>query len=113
MKVCELKPELKKIELLIKAGEVLAPRQIVLPSDSLFHNVCDALVGDESGCVYLSLWDENIFNVQAGKYYKVSNAYTTIYRNSLRLNTGKYGKISPCEGSFEIDTSNNLSLKEI
>lgn len=113
MKINELAPAQKKIELVVKVEDKNEPREVVLPSDGKFHKVCEVLVGDETGCVYLSLWDENIAAVNRNGYYKITNAYTTVFRNSLRLNTGKYGKIAQTTGNFEINTSNNLSLKEL
>jgi len=113
MKVSLLKPEMKKVGLVVKIVDKSRPREIVLESDNMFHKVCEALVGDETGCIYLSLWDENIQNVLTGKYYKITNAYTTVFRSSLQLSTGKFGKIVQTEGTFEVNTANNLSLKEL
>ncbi len=113
MKINELKAGQKKVEIVVKVEEKTEPRQVVLPSDSMFHNVCDALVGDETGCIFLSLWDESITEVERGKYYKISNAYTSVFRSSLRLSTGKYGKIAQTSAGFEINTANNISMKEL
>lgn len=113
MKASELKPMQKKIEVIVKVEEKSQERQVTTQSDGKFHRVCEALVGDETGSVLLSLWDENIDLVQEGKYYKVSNAYTSTFRNSLRLSAGKYGSITETTGSFEVNTANNLSLKEL
>ncbi|MBI4210969.1 MAG: single-stranded DNA-binding protein [Candidatus Diapherotrites archaeon] len=113
MKVSELRPEMKKIEVTVKAEEKSEPREVVLHGDGRAHKVCDVLVGDETGCVYLSLWDESIEAVREGACYAISNAYTTVYRNSLRLNTGKYGKMKEAAGNFEVNTTNNLSMKEL
>ncbi len=113
MKVSELHSEMKKISLTIKVEDKTKPRQIVLSTDNMFHRICEALVGDETGVIYITLWDENIENVLRGKYYKITNAYTDIFKNSLRLNTGKYGKIIPATGNFEVNTANNLSLREL
>ena len=113
MKVSELRPEMRKIEILVKVEDKTAPRKITLSSDNMYHRVCDALVGDETGAIFLSLWDESIESVLRGKYYKITNAYTQVYRNSLMLSTGKHGKISAAEGTFEVNTANNLSMKEL
>jgi len=113
MKARELAPEQKGLELLIKVEEKTETREVTSSSDDKFHRVCEALVGDETGCVYLSLWDERIDELKEREYYKISKAYTTVYKHSLRLNIGRYGKIQEAEGTFEIDTSNNLSLKEL
>ena len=98
MKVSELRPQRRKIEMTVKAVDKSESRQVVLQGDGKFHSVCEAVVGDETGCVYLSLWDEAIEDVRKEGYYAISHAYTRVYRNSLRLNTGRYGKIAGATG---------------
>ncbi|VVC00339.1 Single-stranded DNA binding protein Ssb [uncultured archaeon] len=112
MKTNDLKAGQKKIEILVKVEDKNKERQVA-SQDGMIHRVCDAIVGDETGCIYLSLWDESIDLVQNGGCYRISNAYTSVYRGSLRLNTGKYGKITEAQGCFNVNTANNLSLKEI
>ena len=113
MKVKDLQPEIKKISIEIKAEDKTEPREVVASTDDKFHKVCEALVGDETASIYLSLWDEQADEVKKGKHYRITNAYTSVYRNSLRLNIGKYGKIEEIEADFEINTAENLSLKEL
>jgi len=76
MKIKELTPDKKKLSLLIKIEEKTEPKEVISKIDNKFHNVCDALVGDETGCVYLSLWNETINEVEKGKYYKITNVYS-------------------------------------
>ena len=104
---------MKKIELKIKVEEIAELREVVSKSDSLIHKVADVLIGDETGCIYLSVWDEQIMEIQKGKHYLISNAYTTTYKSALTMSLGKYGKIQEIEANFEINTSNNVSLKEL
>ena len=113
MKVSELKPGMKKIELVVKIEDKAKPREVVSQNDNMLHRVCEAIVGDETGAVFLSLWDEMIETVLLGKYYKISNAYTGVFRSSLRLNSGKYGKLAETNATFEVNTANNMSLKEL
>lgn len=113
VKVKDLHTDLKKLSLEIRAEDKTEAREVVASTDDKFHKVCEALVGDETGSIYLSLWDEQADEIQKGKHYRITNAYTSMYRNSLRLNIGKYGKIEEIEADFEINTANNLSLKEL
>ncbi|HZX33936.1 MAG TPA: single-stranded DNA-binding protein [archaeon] len=116
MKVSELKPEMKKVGLTVKVEEVGKPREVVTREDGMFHKVADILVGDETASVFLSVWDEKIESLKAGRYFRVSNAYATVYKNSLMLSLGKYGKIEEIteeEPKFEVNTANNLSLREL
>ncbi len=112
-KVKDLKQEQRKVNLLVKIEEISETRKVTAKTDSMFHNVADVLCGDETGCIYLSVWDEQIKELKKWNYYSLENAYTAVYRGSLRLNLGKYGKIREAQAGFEVDTSNNISLKEL
>ena len=61
--------------------------------DGQEHSVVDVMVGDRTGTVPLSLWDERIHDVDIGDIIDVDNAYVNTFKGRLRLNIGKYGKI--------------------
>ncbi len=81
--------------------------------DGSAHKVCDALVGDETGVVYLTLWDDNITKVNDGDTIRVENGYVTLFKGNIRLNIGKYGKLEPAKEPLtaEVNTENNVSSK--
>jgi replication factor A1 len=56
--------------------------------------VCDVWLEDETGVISLSLWDEQIKTIKEGSYVIVENGYTTTFKGEVRLNVGKYGKLS-------------------
>jgi replication factor A1 len=114
MKVKELKPYQKKLELIVKVLEKQEPREVMVSQDNSIHKVAEALVGDETASILLSLWDESVEKVEEGKTYRIENGYTTVFKNSIRLNTGKYGSIKESEEEIEkVDEENNLSEKEL
>lgn len=114
MKANEIKPYQKKIGLPVKIASVGEAREVVLRQDNSLHKVADALVGDETASILLSLWDELIEKAQEGKIYMLENAYTTVFKNSIRLNIGRYGRISESkEAISEVNIGNNLSEKEL
>lgn len=78
------------------------------------HRVADALVGDETGCVYLSLWDSSIDKTNEGTTIRITNGYVNLFRGNMRLNTGRYGSLELLEKSpiTEVNTKNNLSDKQ-
>jgi len=113
MKVKELKPMQKKLELVAKAAGKHSEREVMLQDHSM-HRVAEVLVGDETGSILLSLWDENIAKVEQGKIYRIENGYTSVYKESLRLNVGKFGKIEESNESVaEVNEENNLSEREL
>jgi len=81
--------------------------------DGSAHKVCDALVGDETGVVYLTLWDDNIAKVNEGDSIRVENGYVTLFKGNIRLNIGKYGKLDMAKEplTVEVNTENNVSSK--
>jgi len=61
------------------------------------HRVADALVGDETGCVVLTLWDDNIDKVNEEATLQITNGYVNLFRGNMRLNIGRYGSFQILE----------------
>ncbi|MBU2477059.1 hypothetical protein KKG83_06325 [Candidatus Micrarchaeota archaeon] len=113
MKISELRPFQKKVELTVKVLEKNEVREVTSKLDNSSHKVTEALVGDDSGTILLTLWDDMIDKVELEKNYKVNNAYTSLFKNSLRLNIGRYGELTDSEEDVaEVNKENNLSDKE-
>jgi len=73
----------------------------------------DALVGDETGCLYLTLWDDNIDKINEGDTVTINNGYVSLFKGSMRLNIGRYGSFKPAEAPIaEVNQANNLSSKQ-
>ena len=74
--------------------------------------VTEALVGDDSGTVFMTLWEETIDEVDVGKTYTITNGYANLFRGSLRLTTGRMGSLEESEEEVgEVNTENNMSEK--
>ncbi|HZX19434.1 MAG TPA: hypothetical protein VFF13_00275 [archaeon] len=113
MKISELNLKTKKAGITIKMKEIRDLREVVSNTDGKLHLLCEALIGDETGSVFISLWDGQIKQMESGKYYKITECYCSKHKGAMILNIGKNGKITKTEDKFEINTKNNLSLKEI
>ncbi len=112
-KVSELRPFQKKVELTVKVLEKNEIREVTSKLDNSSHKVTEALVGDESGIILLTLWDDMIEKVELEKSYKIANAYTSLFKNSLRLNIGRYGELTDSEEDLaEVNKENNVSDQE-
>ncbi len=108
-KVADLGPSSRKVNVVVKVLETGDVREVRL-NDGKIHTVTDVLVGDETGTVYLALWDENISRVDQGSTYAIKNGYTSLFRGSIRLNVGRYGEIDQAEQEIgEVNTGNNIS----
>ncbi len=114
MKIEELKPYQKKIDVIVKTVEKNEVREVVSKLDDSRHRVTEALVGDETGAILLTLWDEAIDKAEIGKVYKIENGYTQFFKNSLRLSIGRFGKFEESKEEIEeVNTENNMSEKEL
>jgi len=112
-KVGELTPQSRAVNVTAKVVSKSEIRDIPMGRDGSAHKVCDALVGDETGSIYLTLWDDNIEKVNVEDTVRIENGYVTLFKGNMRLNIGKYGKMTiaeePLEG--EVNTENNVSSK--
>ena len=112
-KVGDLTPQSKAVNVTAKVVSKTEIREIPMGRDGSPHKVSDALIGDETGVVYLTLWDENIEKVNDGDTIRIENGYVTLFKGNMRLNIGKYGKLEPAESPLEaeVNTENNVSSK--
>lgn len=55
--------------------------------------VCTAILKDASGEVKLSLWNEQVDQVNLGDTVKITNGYVNEYQGEKQLTTGKFGKL--------------------
>ncbi len=112
-KVGELTPQSRAVNVTAKVVSKSEIRDIPMGRDGNAHKVCDALVGDETGSIYLTLWDDNIEKVNEDDTLRIENGYVTLFKGNMRLNIGKYGKMAAAEEPLEgeVNTENNVSSK--
>ena len=58
------------------------------------YNVADAVVADETGSIKLTLWNEQIDQVEVGNRIKIENGYITSFKGEIQLNVGKFGTMT-------------------
>jgi len=112
VKVETLTPNSRGVNTIVKLvskGEIRS----VTGRDYSVRRVTDALVGDETACLYMTLWDEKIDAINEGDTLKITNGYINLFRGNMRINVGKYGSYEVLEDSpiEEVNTENNLSDK--
>ena len=112
VKVSELGAYSKQVNTTVKVVQKGEARETVSRQDGTTHRVLDALVGDESGTIYMTLWDDNIDKVNEGDTVNVKNGYVRPFKGSMRLNIGRYGTLEPAQTPLgDVNTQNNLSDK--
>ncbi len=58
------------------------------------YRVADATIEDETGTITLTLWNEQVEQVNVGDRVKIENGYIKSFRDVLQLNSGKYGSLT-------------------
>jgi len=112
VKVSGLGPYSKQVNTTVKVVQKGEARETVSRQDGTTHRVLDALVGDDTGAIYMTLWDDNIDKVNEGDSVNVKNGYVRPFKGSMRLNIGRYGTLEPAETPLgDVNTQNNLSDK--
>lgn len=111
VKVGELTPDSRAVNVLAKVISKSEIREIAAGRDGAAHRVSDALVADETGCIYLTLWDDNITKVNESDMISVKNGYINLFRGNMRLNIGRYGTLEISDQALtgEANTENNKS----
>ena len=108
MKISELRPRQAVEDIVFKVLELGEERVT-----SSGNKVVEAVVGDETGIVKLTLWNEAISKVDVGKTYELKNGYVTLFRGNMRLTVGRNGELVESEKEIQdINTSNDVSEKK-
>lgn len=114
IKVGELNSYSRKVNTIVKVVSMTETREVSSRMDQTTHRVADALVGDDTGSIYLTLWDDAIDKIKEAQILQIKNAYVNLFRGSMRLNLGRYGSYEVAESApfEEVNLDNNLSSKQ-
>jgi ssDNA-binding replication factor A large subunit len=115
-KVADLNQYSRQINVVVKVISKTDVREVVTRNDETQHRVCEALVADDTGAIYLTLWDDAVDKVEEDQVIAISNAYMNTFRGSMRLNIGRYGSyevLNEVPWSGEVNLENNLSAKQV
>ena len=105
MKVDELTPRTGRVNMPVKVLSLDAPRS--MDNGTM---ICEGLVGDETGTVIMSFWNDEIEEIEDGMTLELKDARANLVRGHLRLSLGKTGSMKPSESTLEsIKEQVNLS----
>lgn len=96
MKISELKDGIRQVDVEGEIVDIPEARTVSLRTGGQAR-VTDAELRDDTGSIKLTLWDEQIGMVKVGSRVKIENGYTNSFRGEIRLNVGRYGKLSLVE----------------
>lgn len=90
MKISELAPNMTEVEIEAKILKISEPRQVRSKTTGEPLRVAEALIGDETETIELTLWNEQITQVKVNDRIRINNGYVTSFRGQKQLNVGRY-----------------------
>lgn len=94
MKIKDLKDGMKGVEVEGKVVEKTGPREVISRYKDQVYRVANAVISDDTGNIKLTLWNDQIEQVNVNDNVKIEKGYITSFRGEIQLNVGKYGKLS-------------------
>lgn len=87
-----------------------SPRQVTARATGKPHLITECVVGDESAIITLTVWNDDIDEMETGKSYELLNGYISLYDESMSLSKGRWGSIrmAPSE-ILQVDGTTNMS----
>lgn len=93
MKISELKPGMRRVDITAKITEISEARNVTTRRGEE-SRVATAVVADDSGTVKLNLWNEQIDQVKVNDTVDIKNGYVDSFRGETQLNVGRYGTLT-------------------
>ena len=93
MKINEIKEGDSDVNIEAEVTEKSYAREVRSRYGSILM-VADATLKDETGIITLTLWNDQVRQVNVGDKIKIEKGYAKSFRNVLQLSTGKYGKLT-------------------
>ena len=85
---------MKQVNVEAKVLEKTATREVMAIYKNEKYRVATAVIADETGKIKLTLWNEQIEQVNEDDKVTVENGYVTSFRGEIQLNIGKYGTLT-------------------
>ena len=94
MNIKDLRNGMKRVTVEANIVEKGEPREVRSRYKDETYMVADAVVADERGSIKLTLWNEQIDQVEVGNKIRIENGYVTSFRGEIQLNVGKFGTMT-------------------
>lgn len=82
---------MKRIDVTAKVTEKSDTREVTSRFKDQTYKIATAIIADETGTIKLTLWNEQIDQVNINDMVKIQNGYITSFRGEIQLNIGRYG----------------------
>lgn len=102
-KISNLKPGMDNVEVKVRVLEVGEPKVITTRRGE--RTIREAVVGDETGRVRMTIWGYKDHGLKEGQAVKISGAWTTSYRGNVVLNIGTRTKVEQVSDEEVVEES--------
>jgi len=90
--VKDLRPGMSRVNIEVEVLKAYKPKTVTT-RDGRQLRLAEFEVGDHTGTIILTLWEEDINLIKQGDIVRIKNGYVTSFRGKPRLSIGRYGKI--------------------
>ena len=90
--VKDLRPGMSRVNIEVKVIKAFEPRTVTT-RDGRRLTLAEFEVGDDTGSIILTLWEDKIEAIKQGDLIRISNGYVNSFRGEPRLSIGRYGKM--------------------
>lgn len=94
MKIRDLRNGMKNVSVEAKVVEKSEAREVLSRFKDETYRVATVVIADETGKIKLTLWNDQINQVNINDTVKVENGYVTSFKGEIQLNVGKYGTLT-------------------
>ena len=94
LKINELRDGMRRVNIEAKVVQKSETREVTSRYTNETYRVADATIQDETGSITLTLWNEQIEQVNLDDRVRIENGYIKSFRGELQLNSGKYGTLT-------------------
>ena len=113
VKLAKLQPYQRGITVDFKVIKTQAVRNVKSRRDGSEHKVADVLIGDQTGTLFLTVWDDDIALVEDGKIFRLVKGQTGLFQGRMQLSLGRDGKLEPSPVEIsEVNNERDLSIKK-
>ena len=111
-KVRDLTPSSKQVNVHAKVVNVGEPKEVMGKYGDP-RKVAEAVIGDDTAMITLSLWNEQIGTIAKDDVVMIDNGYVSLVRGHMRLNVGRYGSMTKSTDPInEVNQSLDMSQQE-
>jgi replication factor A1 len=111
-KVRDLTPSSKQVNVHAKVMNVGEAKEVMGKYGDP-RKVAEAVIGDDTATITLSLWNEQIGSIAKDDVVLIDNGYVSLVRGHMRLNVGRYGSMTKSNDPIgEVNSSLDMSQQE-